>query len=102
MLVEVKKMCPNMSILEIENTTLAELEVIRKAYELQRLDNEYFATLMAWQNAIVKSTSKNGKPKYQKFNQIFDYEKKYKEIMNLNKKVDKKMLQLLCRANNRG
>lgn len=73
-------MYPQMTIEEIKATTLADFEVMLKAYSFNQVDKRYIASLIAWQSALAKSNDKKGKPVYKKFKDLFDYEKELKQI----------------------
>ena len=79
-LVSVKKMYPDMSILDIQRTTIADYEVLIEAYQLRKLDEELSIHLLAWQTVQEGASNKQGKPVYSKFSKFFDYEKRQKEI----------------------
>lgn len=92
-----------MSMREIQSTTLADLEVMRKAYELRMVDAEYMASFTAWQMAVAQGTDKNGKPIHRDFKSLFDY-KKIVEIAKGNRKenaleIDRQVLELVASAN---
>ena len=73
-------MYPQMSMDEIKATTLADFEVMLKAYNYNLVDKKYIASLTAWQTALAKSTDKKGKPVYRKFKDLFNYEKELEII----------------------
>lgn len=78
-----------MTIEEIKATTLADFEVMLKAYSFNQVDKRYIASLIAWQSALAKSNDKKGKPVYRKFKDLFDYEKELKQIEDKKEKISK-------------
>lgn len=82
-------MYPQMSIEEIKATTLADFEVMLKAYSFNQVDKRYIASLIAWQSALARTNDKKGKPVYKKFKDLFDYEKELKQIEDKKEKISK-------------
>jgi len=67
----------------IECMTLDEYRLRMKAYQLTRVDREYFIYLQAWVNRDVQSEKKKGRktePYYKLFKDFFDYEKRMRTI----------------------
>lgn len=73
-------MYPHMSMLEIKRATLADYEVLNKAWRLNQVNNQFLESYNAWQSTLAKSTDKKGKPVYKSFTDLFDYEKAVKAI----------------------
>nr|DAT01055.1 MAG TPA: hypothetical protein [Caudoviricetes sp.] len=82
-------MYPQMTIEEIKATTLADFEVMLKAYSFNQVDKRYIASLIAWQSALARTNDKKGKPVYKKFKDLFDYEKELKQIEDKKEKISK-------------
>lgn len=78
-----------MTIEEIKATTLADFEVMLKAYSFNQVDKRYIASLIAWQSALARTNDKKGKPVYKKFKDLFDYEKELKQIEDKKEKISK-------------
>lgn len=101
-------MYPEMSILEIKRTTLADFEVMQRAKALEQVDEMYKASIQAWQNAVVQATDSKGKPKFRRFKQFFDYEKEIKRVKGGNKpsealkRIDRTSISLVANANLEG
>lgn len=61
--------------------TLKEYHLRLKGYALKRLDNERDIYLQAYLNNIVKATDRSGKPKFPKFEDFYDYDKRREDIL---------------------
>lgn len=88
-------MYPNMSMLEIKRTTLADYEVLNRAWRLNQINSQFLESYNAWQSALAKSTDKKGKPVYKNFTDLFNYEKAVKEIDD--KKIPNKDIDIYMR-----
>lgn len=88
-----------MTILEAKRTTLADYEVIAEAYRLKGLDDRFLASFTAFQNAKAQSSDKNGRPIYNTFKKLFDYEKELELLKNPNvtKKTKKEDIDIFKR-----
>ncbi|WP_138158778.1 hypothetical protein [Peptoniphilus catoniae] len=83
-----------MSIDEIKATTLADFEVMLKAYSLNQIDKRYIASFIAWQSALARSNDKKGKPVYRKFKDLFDYEKELKQVEDKKIEISEKEINI--------
>lgn len=96
-------MYPAMTMEEIQRTTLADLEVMRRAYEMRRVDDLFLASFTAWQGAAARGTDRKGKPIYKSFKDFFNYEKEMKKVAQPRRRkrmrVDAKGLSLAAKAN---
>lgn len=92
-----------MSMEEIQQTTLADLEVLVRAYQLHRVDDMFIASYTAWQSAIAQGTDKKGKPIYRAFNDFFNYEKEMQKVQGDTARkvsaIDTAGLKLVAKAN---
>lgn len=95
-----------MSIEEISNLTQEELDISRKAFELDMLNKRYIASYSAFQNVRANGTDKNGRLVNKKFTDLFDYEKEYNNILFDENEIDveeenkkKNLRKLLVKAN---
>lgn len=77
-LVMLKRMYPEMSMLEIQRTTLADFEVLIEAYSRRDIHNRFLASYTAFQVVKAQSTNKKGEYIYKTFNKLFDYEEELK------------------------
>ena len=69
---------------EIDIMTRRDFRLRLKAYELERVDDEYRIALLAWQIREIEAKKKNGKKYryvYDTFKRFFDYEKHVNRIM---------------------
>ena len=73
-------MFPEMPILEIKRTTIADYEVMVEAYQLAQIDREFEIHMLAWQSVQAGASDKKGKPIYSSFKKFFNYEKRIKEV----------------------
>lgn len=83
----------------MERTTLADVEVLLSAVQYRKADEELQAALTAWYTVQAGATDKKGRPIYQKFSQLFNYEKRLKEIENGTKAKDPKEERLVKEQN---
>ena len=71
---------------EVDRLTPAEYYLLMKACRLKRLDRNYEIHLQAWLTFAAKAEKSAGKgkskPKYNKFEKFFDYEKELDKIIN--------------------
>lgn len=92
-----------MSIEDIQRTTLADLEVMRKAYEMRKIDDLFLESFNAWQSAVAQGTDKKGKPIHKDFKSFFNYEKEMQKLTKpknrKTKNIDSKGLKLVANAN---
>lgn len=51
-----------------------------QAFRLKKVDEERDIHLQAWNNLVVKSADKKGKPTYKNFTDFYDYEKRIKDV----------------------
>ncbi|HIB1875465.1 TPA: hypothetical protein ACWWCX_002778 [Enterococcus faecium] len=87
---------------EVERMTIAEYELRQKAFNLKRIDTEYYIHLLAWKNNEVQARKKEGKkevPVYKTFKSFFDYEKKVQQHISVENDKDKTFSKLLRKAN---
>ncbi|WP_018659912.1 hypothetical protein [Allofustis seminis] len=85
--------------------TFEEYEIRMKSKQLQRLDEMHDIHLQAFLNHAVTDTRNRGNkqvPRYQKFEDFFNYEKHEKELLEITKKQDKKLMKMLRIANEKG
>lgn len=93
-------MYPNMSMLDIKRTTIADYEVMTQAYKLRNVDEELRIHVLAWQIVQAGASDKKGKPIYSNFKRFYDYDKKIKEIERDDVKQDSKTLSLFNMVKN--
>lgn len=86
-------------MLEIDETTLVEYEIMREAFEYICVDRLHEMSLQAWQNANVQATSRKGEPKFKRFTDFFDYSKEIEKLRHP-KKIELKNMQHLKLAAN--
>lgn len=67
-------MAPEMDILAIQRMTMADFEVMVKAYKLRQVDEMFMASYQAWQISQAQASDKKGHPIHKKFRSLFDYE----------------------------
>lgn len=89
-MVSVLKCYPQMSILDAKRVTLSDFEVMTEAYRLRQIDDLLNIHLQAWTNSAVQQTEKNGKPKYRRFSQFFNYEEMVNEVQGGDKQIEVK------------
>lgn len=73
---------------EIDKMTRRDFRLRLKAYELERVDDEYRIALLAWQIREIDAKRKSGKGYkyvYDTFKKFFDYEKHVNRIMGIDK-----------------
>ena len=71
---------------EIDMMTRREFRLRLKAYELERVDDEYRIALLAWQIREIEAKKKTGRKcryVYDTFKRFFDYEKHINKIMGV-------------------
>lgn len=72
---------------EIDRMTYREYRLRMKAYELKRLDSEYYIALLAWQIREINAKKKSGKNKlryvYNSFRKFFDYAEQEEKILGI-------------------
>ena len=98
-------MYPEMSMLDIKRTTIADYEVMVESYKLAKIDREFDIHLLAWQSVQAGTTNDKGKPNYKTFDKFYDYEKRIKEIKNDEAKVNdetKSFFNMLKKINQGG
>jgi len=95
-----------MSIDEIKDMTQEEIEIARKAFELNMLNQRFIATYNAFQTVRANATDKKGRLINKNFTDLIDYEKEYDNIIKDKKEVDhelenkkKNIRKLLAKAN---
>lgn len=98
-------MAPEMDVLSIQRMTMADFEVLSRAYELRQIDAMFMASFQAWQTSQAQSTDKKGHPIHRKFKSLFDYEDSVKRVQggySTDKTImDKTGTALAARANQR-
>lgn len=70
------------SLSEVDNMTMREYELLKKAYELKTIDKSYELHQQAYLNLAAQAKKKVGSRieyKYQKFEDFFDYDKEIKK-----------------------
>lgn len=70
---------------EIQRMTLYEYQLRIKAWNLRRIDQEYFIAKQAWMNREIDAQRKKGKGYeyvYKTFKKFFDYEKQERQIID--------------------
>lgn len=93
-------MYPEMSLLDIKRTTIADYEVMTESYRLAKADREFDIHLLAWQSVQAGALDKKGKPVYTSFKKFFDYEKRIKEVRSDEVKADDKTKSLFNMVRN--
>lgn len=71
---------------KIDMMTRREFRLRLKAYELERIDDEYRIALLAWQMREIEAKKKSGKGYryvYDTFKKFFDYEKQVNKAMGI-------------------
>ena len=71
---------------KIDRMTKREFRLRLKAYELERVDDEYFISFLAWQTREIEAKKKSGKGYryvYDTFKKFFDYEKRINKVMGI-------------------
>ena len=89
-----------MSMLDIKRTTIADYEVMVKAYKLHSIDEEHRLHILAWQIVQAGASDKKGKPIYSNFKKFYDYEKRIKEVESDDVKADVKTVSLFNMVKN--
>lgn len=79
---------------EVDALSMAEYEILMKAYKLKQIDKLYYIHRTAYENQRAKATKKQGKnfvSVYKSFKDFFDYEKELKEAEKItnNKETNK-------------
>lgn len=69
-----------MDILSIRRMTMADFEVMAKAYELRQVDEMFMASYQAWQISQAQASDKKGYPIHKKFRSLFDYEDTLRKV----------------------
>lgn len=77
------------SFAEVDRLTIPEYELLMEAVRLKQADTDYRNHLQAWLNFSVQATDKKGKPRFKKFKQFFDYEKRLEKARPDSKKESK-------------
>ena len=69
---------------QVDRLTFPEYNLMMKAVELRRVDEEYRIHWQAYLNQAVKSTKgkKDPKPIYKRFEKFFDYDKALEAVMD--------------------
>lgn len=73
-------MAPEMDILAIQRMTMADFEVMARAYELRQVDEMFMASYQAWQISQAQASDKKGHPIHKKFRSLFDYEDTLRKV----------------------
>ena len=73
------------SFSEVDRLTIPEYRLLMKAVRLKQVDMDYRCHLQAFLNFAVKAEKKVGrnksKPRYNKFERFYDYEKEISKVM---------------------
>jgi hypothetical protein len=86
---------------DAHDMTVFEYSLRMKAHALQKLDRERDIYLQAFINQVAKSTKKNSnKPKYEKFEQLYDHEKYERKILYPHEEQTNNIINLVFKANN--
>lgn len=64
-------MYPNMTIKDMENTTMADLEVLQEAYYKGMADKKFLSALTAWYTVQAGATDKKGKSIFKNFESLY-------------------------------
>ena len=67
------------SFAEVDRLTIPEYELLMEATRLKQVDMDYRNHIQAWLNFSVQATNKKGVPRFKKFKQFFNYEKRLEE-----------------------
>lgn len=74
---------------EVDSLTIPEYNLLMKAVELRRVDEEYKLHLQAFLNFKAKAKKKAGKnklqPVYSNFKKFFDYEREVNRVLGVHK-----------------
>lgn len=91
----------NLSLNEAEKLTLRDFSYRMHVQALKKVDEEHDIALAAWYNKIVKATKdKKGTPKFEKFEEFFDYKKRIEQLSYKENKIqDNTLKTLLLQAN---
>jgi len=90
----------NLSLNEAEKLTLRDFSYQMHVTAIKKVDAEHDMALSAWYNGIVRGKDKHGKPTYKEFKQLFDYDKRIKELTKKPNKIqDTTLKTLLLQAN---
>lgn len=73
-------MAPEMDILAIQRMTMADFEVMVKAYKLRQVDEMFMASYQAWQISQAQASDKKGHAIHKKFRSLFDYEDTLRKV----------------------
>lgn len=89
---------------ELGRLTLREYQRLMHASNLRQFDVEYQQHLQAWLDTAVQSVDKDGKAIYRKFCNFYDYERRKRVFLGIEKpqtkaKMDKKEIALILKAN---
>lgn len=80
-----------MSLLEAKRCTIREYEIQNIAYRIAEERQVYHLNLLAWQNRQAGATKKNGRAVFNKFSEMYDYEKNYLKAIKGEAPKDKKI-----------
>lgn len=66
-----------MSLLEAKRCTIRDFKIHSIAYRLKEQKEVYHLNLLAWQTHQAGAVKTNGKPAFKKFDELYDYEKRF-------------------------